>query len=157
MITKHNVACPPVAVKISLRYQNTQKGLPKTLKRVGNFLINQNIILMNTLIFRTAVGSVSTPVGTSKHLGEVDVTKYEKIRVVADERVGSGSGVTIRLTITEGNELVAQLDVLHLAPHAQITKMYEVPGRKLNIYMDALPGAGKGTDSVDVLIYGWAV
>ena len=43
---------------------------------------------MNQLIFRTAAGAVSIPVGTSKHLGDVDVTKYERIRVVADERVG---------------------------------------------------------------------
>jgi len=110
---------------------------------------------MTDLIFRTKVGGVSTPPGTSLHLGEADVSNYERIRVVADERVGSGSGVRIRLTITEGNELVAFLDQLMLAPHAQITTVYEVPCKKLRIDMDALVSASKATDTVDVLIYGW--
>jgi type III secretion protein HrpB1 len=110
---------------------------------------------MTDLIFRTKPGAVSTAAGTSLHLGRVDVSKCERIRVVADERVGSVSGVRIRLTIMEGNELVAFLDELHLIPHSQITRVYEVPGRKLSIDMDALPGIGKGKDSVDVLIYGW--
>ena len=109
--------------------------------------------MSNVLAFRTPVGGVSVPVGTSKTLGTVDVTPYERIRVVADERVGSGSGVSIRLTITEGNELVAFLDVLALAPHGQITRVYEVPGTKLTVAVDA--AGGVGTDALDVLIYGW--
>ena len=104
------------------------------------------------LAFRTPVGAVSIPAGQSKQLGTVDVSAFSKIRVVADERVGSGSGVVIRLTITEGSELVAQLDTLSLAPHSQITRVYDVPGTKLTIYADAL--AGSGSDAVDVLIYG---
>ncbi len=110
---------------------------------------------MNKLIFRTPVGAVSTPIGTSKHLGIVDTTKCERIRIVADERVGSGSGVRIRLTIMEGNELVAFLDEILLTPHGQVTRVYEVPGVKLSVDMDALAGIGTGKDSVDVLIYGW--
>jgi len=82
----------------------------------------------------------------------VDVTKFSQIRVVADERAGSGSGVTLRLTITEGNELVAQLDTPHLMPHSQFTQVYSVPGTKLTIFADALAGAGN--DAIDVLIYG---
>ena len=110
---------------------------------------------MNKLIFRTAVGAVSTPKGTSKHLGTIDTTKYEKIRVVADERAGSGSGVRIRLTFMEGNELVAFLDEIILTPHSQTTRVYEVPGVKLSVDMDAMAGTGAANDSVDVLIYGW--
>ncbi len=110
---------------------------------------------MNQLLFRTAPGAVSIPKGTSKHLGTVDTTKSERIRVVADERAGSGSGVRIRLTIMDGNELVAFLDELNLSPHGQITRVYEVPGVKLSVDMDALAGPGAGNDSVDVLIYGW--
>jgi type III secretion protein HrpB1 len=104
------------------------------------------------LAFRTAVGAVKIPAGQSVQLGTVDVSPYSKIRVVADERVGSPTGLNIRLTITEGNELVAQLDVLHLLPHSQITKVYDVPGVKLTIYADAI--AGHGSDGVDLLIYG---
>ncbi len=104
------------------------------------------------LAFRTPPGGVSIPAGQSKQLGVVDVSAFEQIRVVADERAGSGSGIGIRLTITEGNELVAQLDVLHLTPHSEITKVYDVPGTKLTVFADA--AGGKGTDGLDVLIYG---
>jgi hypothetical protein len=105
------------------------------------------------LAFRTPPGGVSVPAGQSKQLGVVEVAAYERIRIVADERVGSGSGISIRVTITEGAELVAQLDVLHLAPHSEITKVYEVPGTKLTIFADA--AGGKGTDALDVLVYGY--
>jgi hypothetical protein len=104
------------------------------------------------LAFRTNVGGVAIPAGQSKELGSVDVSPYSKIRVVADERVGSPTGISIRLTITEGNELVAQLDTLTLTPHSQVTKVYDVPGTKLTIYADAV--GGTGSDAIDVLIYG---
>lgn len=104
------------------------------------------------LAFRTPVGGVSITAGQSKQLGTVDVSPFSQIRVVADERVGSPTGVNIRLTITEGNELVAQLDILNLVPHGQITRVYAVPGMKLTIYADAI--GGTGSDAVDVLIYG---
>src|SRR5207247_11475714 len=78
-----------------------------------------------TLAFRTPAGGLSIPAGQSKQLGTVDIAPYERIRVVADERVGSGTGLSIRLTITEGNELVAQLDTLNLTPHAQVPRVHE--------------------------------
>lgn len=105
------------------------------------------------LAFRTPAGAVTIPAGQSKQLGTVDVSQFSKIRVVTDERVGSPTNVNIRLTITQGNELVAQLDVLHLTPHSQITRVYDVPGTKLTIFADAV-GGGTGSDSVDVLVYG---
>ena len=105
------------------------------------------------LAFRTPVGGISIPAGQSKQLGVVDVSAFARIRVVADERVGSGTGVSIRLTISESNELVAQLDVLHLTPHAQITNVYEVPGTTLTVFADAAPGTGN--DGLDLLIYGF--
>ncbi len=104
------------------------------------------------LAFRTPAGAVTIPAGQSKQLGVVDVSPFSQIRVVADERVGSGTGVSIRLTITEGSELVAQLDVLTLTPHTQVTKVYDVPGTKLTIFADAV--GGTGSDGVDVLVYG---
>jgi hypothetical protein len=105
------------------------------------------------LAFRTPPGGVSIPVGQSKTLGTVDVHTFERIRVVADERVGSAN-VVIRLTMTEGDELVAQLDTLILAPHSQTTSVYEVPGTKLTVFADAV-GTGSGSATVDVLIYGY--
>ena len=104
------------------------------------------------LAFRTPVGAVSIPAGQSKLLGVVDVSPFNQIRVVADERVGSGISMVIRLTITEGSELVAQLVTLSLVPHAQLTRTYIVPGTKLSVYADAL--AGSGNAAADVLIYG---
>jgi|SRR5262245_4898716 type III secretion protein HrpB1 len=107
---------------------------------------------MSKLAFRTPPGGVVIPAGQSKQLGTVDVSPFANIRVVADERVGSPTGVSIRLTLTEGNELVAQLDVLTLTPHAQVTRVYSVPGTKLTIFADAV--GGTGTDGIDVLVYG---
>jgi type III secretion protein HrpB1 len=106
------------------------------------------------LAFRTPVGAVSIPVGQSKSLGTVDVHAFERIRIVADERAGAGP-VVIRLTITEGDELVAPLDTLTLQPRTQVTRVYEVPGTKLSLFADAVSG-GTGNSSVDVLIYGSA-
>ena len=105
------------------------------------------------LLFRTQVGAVSIPQGQSKTLGVVDIHDCRQIRVVADERIGSPSNVVIRLTIMEGNELVAFLDSFVLAPHSQLTRVYDVPGTKLMISAEA-QGVGAGSDAVDVLLYG---
>jgi type III secretion protein HrpB1 len=115
-------------------------------------LLKEKTHMSTALAFRTPVGGVSVPAGKSLELGVVDVSKFSSIRVVADERVGSTSNFNIRLTITEGTELVAQLDVLTLAPHSQVTRVYEVPGTKITVFADAM--AGTGTDALDVLIYG---
>ena len=82
----------------------------------------------------------------------MDVGPYDQIRVVADERVGSASNVQIRLTITEGSELVAQLDTFSLSPESQVTRVYDVPATKLTIFADA--ASDTGTDAFDVLVYG---
>lgn len=85
-------------------------------------------------------------------MGIVDFKSFSKIRVLADERVNPPTNVKIRITITEGNELVGQLDVIQLTPHSQITRVYDVPGAKLTIFADT--ASGTGSDAVDVLIYG---
>ena len=61
--------------------------------------------------WRTPPGSSPIPAGQSRQLGSVD--------------------------LTEGNELVGQLDVLQPAPQAAITRVYDVPGAKLSIFADA--------------------
>ena len=105
------------------------------------------------LAFRTPAGGVSIAPGQSKELGTVDVSPFSQIRVVTDERTGSPTAMNIRLTITEGNELVSQLDVLHLAPHSEVNRVYEVPGTKLTIFADSVAG-GTGADCLDLLVYG---
>lgn len=82
--------------------------------------------LENVLAFRTKLGAESINAGESKTLGTVDTSRYDKIRLVADERIGSTCNVFLRLTITEGDELVAFLDHVLLTPHAQLTKVYDV-------------------------------
>lgn len=108
--------------------------------------------MSTTLAFRTPPGSVGVPAGQSKQLGVVAVNTFSKIRVIADERVGSGTGVRIRLTLTEGTEAIALLDTLNLTPGATVQRVYDVPGTKLTIFADA--AGGTGSDGVDVYVYG---
>src|SRR5689334_24716175 len=92
--------------------------------------------IKNVLAFRTKVGAETVNAAESKVLGTFDVDHFKRIRLVADERMGSTCNVWVRLTITEGDEWVAFLDHLMLTPHAQITKTYDVPGTKLTIALD---------------------
>jgi hypothetical protein len=107
----------------------------------------------NVLAFRTQVGAVTIPGGQNKLLGVVDVSMYDRIRLVTDERIDSTSNIILRLTFTEGEELVAQLDTVLLTPHSQLTRVYDVPGTQLSIYADSV-GANGTQGSLDVLIYG---
>jgi hypothetical protein len=147
-VGNHQVAASYIPSESSVFLASSSLDKPHTV-----VAISQAAAACTKLAFRTAVGAVSIPVGQSKQLGTVDISPFSKIRVVADERVGSATDVRIRLTLTEGNELVAQLDVLNLTPHSQVTKVYDAPGTKLTIFADAL-GSGTGSDGVDVLVYG---
>ncbi len=109
--------------------------------------------IKNVLAFRTTPGAVTINAAESRVLGVIDVDHFERIRLVADERVGSTCNVWVRLTITEGDEWVAFLDHLMLTPHAQITKTYDVPGTKLTVAVDGV-GAANTKGSVDILVYG---
>jgi len=107
----------------------------------------------NVLAFRTQVGAVTIPGGQTKLLGVVDVSMYNRIRLVTDERIDSTSNIILRMTFTEGEELVAQLDTVLLTPHSQVTRVYDVPGTQLSIYADSVGNTGT-QGSLDVLIYG---
>lgn len=109
--------------------------------------------LENVLAFRTKVGAETVKGGESKTLGTVDTSRFDKIRLVADERIGSTCNVFVRLTIMEGNELVAFLDHVLLTPHSQLTRVYDVPGTKLEIAIDGV-GVATTQGAVDILIYG---
>lgn len=39
------------------------------------------------------------------------------------------------------SELVVQLDTLSLAPHSQVTRVYDVPAKKLMVFAGAVGGA----------------
>lgn len=107
----------------------------------------------NVLAFRTPAGAVTIHAGENRLLGTVDVSKFDKIRLVTDERIDSTANIVLRLTITEGDELVAQLDTITLTPHSQLTRVYDVPGRTISVYADAF-GPGGSKAGMDVLIYG---
>ncbi len=71
--------------------------------------------MATTLVFRTTPGAVSIPVGQSKTLGAVDVHSFDRIRVVADERVGSDAVYGVpgnKLTIFAGASGSSSVDVL---------------------------------------------
>lgn len=109
--------------------------------------------LENVLAFRTKVGAETVKGGETKELGIVETSRFDKIRLVTDERIGSTCNVLVRLTMMEGNELVAFLDTVLLTPHAQTTRVYDVPGTKINVAIDGI-GAANTSGSVDVLVYG---
>ncbi len=104
------------------------------------------------LAFRTPLGGVALPAGESVELGRVDVSRFNEVRVVADERSESASGVSVRLALTEGQELISDLDVLTLDAAAQVTRTYSAPGSIITVIAQAATSVG--TDGLDVLLYG---
>lgn len=114
---------------------------------------NQTPNVENVLAFRTQVGAITIPGGQTKLLGVLDVSMYDRIRLVADERIDSTANIILRLTFTEGEELVAQLDTILLIPHSQMTRVYDVPGTRLSVYADSVGATGTKA-ALDVLIYG---
>ncbi|MGR8981584.1 MAG: hypothetical protein ACU84H_16050 [Gammaproteobacteria bacterium] len=121
------------------------------------FLYARSSTTVNTtgtkLIFRTPPGAVSFPIGQRKVFGEVDVSPFRKIRVLAFSQ-NSANNVNIGLTITEGHgEWVGRLDTLNLTPRSELTKTYDVPGTKLTITAEATE-SGKGVAYIGILIYG---
>ena len=77
---------------------------------------------------------------------------FSKIRVIADERIGSATGITIHLIISLPNERIGELDLLELTPESSVTRAYDIPGTGLTILVEA--AAGTGSDGVDVYIFG---
>jgi hypothetical protein len=110
------------------------------------------VLALSKLLFRTPAGSAVIPVGSIKQLGTVDVSTYSQIRIVAGERKGTTSGITIHLTLMEGTEVLLDLDKIDLTSGANISRVYPVPGSKLAI--QAIASAGTGAAGTDILIYG---
>ena len=106
------------------------------------------------LNFRTPPDGENIPAGETRALGRTVVDRYRQIRDIADERGGSANDIDVRLTLTEGDELVAQLDVLKLTPGLEVTKVYDVPGTKLTVFATATD-TKTGLSTVDVLVYGF--
>jgi hypothetical protein len=105
------------------------------------------------LAWRTKPGGESIKGGETKSLATIETAGFDKIRLVCDERIGSTCNVQVRLVIMEGNEQVAFLDTLMLTPHAQATRVYDIPGTKLEVAIDGA-GAPNVQGTVDLLLYG---
>ena len=118
----------------------------------GRLMVSSVDANANALLYRTPVGAVSIAAGTSKHLANVSTAGWRKLRIVADERVGSATNVSFRVTILEGSELVAHLTTFTLTPHSSRTFTIDVPPRAVAIYADA--ASGSGNDAFDFLVYG---
>jgi type III secretion protein HrpB1 len=102
------------------------------------FLSTSSCFAQTELLFRTPPGWKTIPAGQTITLGTADVAQYHQIRVVA---VGA-TPITILLTITEGNELVAQLDTIMLQAGQALTRVYDIPGKKITIVAKATTGSG---------------
>jgi len=114
------------------------------------------IIMRGTkLAFSTKPGGQTIPLGTNTTLTtSIPVKSYPTIRVVCGNRFTSKTDVTFLFTITQGRELLAQLDTVTLPPGNSFTNTYDVPGTGLSIY--AVAAAGSGSDTVDVTVYGFS-
>jgi hypothetical protein len=93
------------------------------------------------------LGSVSIPGGQKKELGSVDVNEFSQIQVVADGRVGSATGINIRLTITEGSESVRNWSPFrsHLIRGSRGSMTF---GKEADFFADPVDRGG-GKDALD--------
>lgn len=113
------------------------------------------------LAFATPGGGIAIPEGQSQVLGVVDASGFSRIRVVARERPDSTTSVVIFLGRLEGGDgdqgpfiLEPGLDEFALTPASEVTRVYDVPGTKLQILAATVAGTGHGTAGIDVLVYG---
>ena len=107
--------------------------------------------LVNQILTADCVGP-GYPRRSKKELGNVDVNEFSQIRVVADERVGSATGINIRLTITEGSELVRNWTPFRSHLISKSTWVNDVLAKNLTVFADPVDGDG-GNDALDLLIY----
>ena len=102
--------------------------------------------LVNPILTPDCVGP-GYPRRSKKELGSVDVNEFSQIRVVADERVGSATGINIRLTITEGSELVRNWTPFrsHLIRRSRGSMTF---GKEADFFADPVDRGG-GNDALD--------
>jgi hypothetical protein len=110
--------------------------------------------MLNKLIFHTPIGSVTFPPATARILAIIDVSKFDRIRVVALHQSPAGANAEVLLKVTGGPLLSdANLDILPLAPNSQVTRVYDVVCTELTLSAGALLGGGDVT--LEVLFYGF--
>ena len=113
------------------------------------------------LIFRAmtstpsgAVSGVSIRPGANLRFDSIDVSPYRKIRIMVTERAGSASKVTVRLIMMEGSDSVGELEPVTLSPGSSQSKIFDVPGTRLGLIVEAQAAPVAGSDVLQILIYG---
>jgi type III secretion protein HrpB1 len=109
------------------------------------------VLMPNILAFRTPVGGVTVPILESLQFGAVDVSKFDRIRIVAQ----GSNNISLILQITEDSLLSPFDDALSLAPHGNLTRVYDIVCTKLTLFALAGPIEGLGNSNFDFLLYGF--
>ena len=105
---------------------------------------------MTTLAFRSKPGAESIPPNSSKLIRDIDVSQYSRIRIFVDP---GSRGIGVRLVVCDGKQEVFALDDFILPRHAKETRLYDLPGTKLRVYVIALEPVGNH-DDFDLIVWG---
>jgi hypothetical protein len=90
------------------------------------------------LVYDTGTITAPPGLGLTQIGPNLDVRKYAKIRVVANEVAPPIGGVLIDLQVTEGG-VTLPLAVGIALPFFPDTAFFEVPGRELQIFVQDIP------------------
>jgi hypothetical protein len=90
------------------------------------------------LVYDTGTITVPPGLGLTQIGPNLDVRKYARIRVLANEVAPPVGGVLIDLQVTEGG-LTLPLAVGLALPFIPDTAVFDVPGRELQIFVEDIP------------------
>jgi len=107
--------------------------------------------MSTTLAFNIDV-TVPSGVGVWSPLGTVDVHEFTQIRVLAYTHKDSTAAAKIHLIMIEGEESIADMDIISVEPQSAVSRVYDVPGKMLQ-FVNEGPGPN-GETGVGVVVYG---
>ena len=84
-------------------------------------------------------------------VARLDVQAYEDLRIVAFNASDSEDAVLLRLIFDENGEAFGPLDAIILAPGADVTQTYAVPGVVVLVTAESTAG---GSASGAILVFG---
>lgn len=94
-------------------------------------------------------------VGQTAIFGTLDTSRFDKIRFVAANEESTCDVHVSLMTIEEPESEPFILDQFILAPQHQLTRVYDVPGTKVEVSVTGLPGRLRAKQAeVEVLIFG---
>jgi hypothetical protein len=111
---------------------------------------------MNQLIFTTGTAGVVFKEGTSVKVASIDVANYERIRIVC--LAFTLTGIRFSIGMMSGDEYLGAIDDFLAGSTSSVSRVYEVPGTTLEIWMYGLPAPSvpEYKDNARVSVYGWA-